>query len=90
MKNQNYKIEIINVLKELSRQYPKQALAQHLSLALADYNKNFDGISDKELYFIFEKYRCEKELDTNPSELDMIIKDGMNLDTNLEDDEEDY
>jgi hypothetical protein len=63
-----------------------------LSIALSDY-LNFDGISDKEFYFILEKYRCEKELDTTPltkeEDLDQIYKESMNLTSDdLYDDEE--
>lgn len=72
----------MSVLKNLTETYPNQFISTHLSLALADYS-NFDGISDKELYFILEKYRCEKELDMTPissdADLDEIYKDAMDL-----------
>lgn len=67
-------------------------MSSHLSIALADF-PNFDGISDKELFFVLEKYRCEKELDLTPimsdQELTEIYKDAQDL--NVEDllDEED-
>ena len=56
--------------------YPNQTLTTHLSLALSDYQR-FDGVSDKEFYFLLEKYRCEKELDMTPNmELEDIFKEG--------------
>lgn len=84
MKALNYKQETIQILKELTKSYPDQALSTHIHLALSEYD-NFYGISDKELYYIFNKYRCEKELDILPdiSCTDDIYKDSMNL--NIED-----
>lgn len=70
----NYKLETLNVLKDIVKAYPAQLLSTHLSIALSDF-PNFDSISDKELYFIFEKYRCEKELDITPSIIDEDIYD---------------
>ena len=86
-------IEAINVLKALVKEYPTQLLSTHLAIALADY-PNFDGISDKQLYFILEKYRCAKKLDmdiTHIEDIDEIIHDGMNLGTDdYLDEEEDF
>ena len=65
MRITHYNKEILRVLKNLMESYPNQLVSTHLSIALSDYS-NFDGISDKELFFILEKYRCEKELDTTP------------------------
>ena len=91
MKTHNYKKEILTVLKSLQETYPNQLVSTHLSLALAEY-PNFDGISDKEFYFILEKYRCEKELDMTPiandTDVDEIYRDSMSLDEAFE--EEDY
>lgn len=69
--------------------YPNQLLSTHLSLALADYPK-FDGISDKELYFILEKYRCEKELDMTPLTSEKEIQELYidNINDNLFDEDE--
>lgn len=93
MKHLNYKKEILNILKELIEKHPTQLLSTHLFMALSDYGKSFDSISDKELYFIFEKYKCMKELDLDfgvSEDISAIIKDGMNLDINIEDEEEDF
>lgn len=93
--NHNYKPDIINVLRDLTRDFPTQLLSTHLSIALADYEGKYDGISDKQLFFLFEKYKCEKELDISThiatDDISAIIADGMNLSfTNLEDEDEDY
>lgn len=77
----NYKLETLKVLKDIVLAYPAQLLSTHLSIALADF-PNFDSISDKELYFILEKYRCEKELDMAP----LIIDEDVYM---TEDEDED-
>jgi len=52
------------------------------------------GLSDREILFALEKYKAELDMDvphTDESELDQIIKDGMNLENILkEQDGEDY
>lgn len=58
----NYIAKIAHVVKELGMNFPKQKLSTHIALALREYN-NFDGISNKELFYLLDKYRCEKELD---------------------------
>ena len=93
MKHLNYKKETLSILKDLVDQHPTQLLSTHLSMALSDYGKSFDSISDKELYYIFEKYKCMKELDVDfgvSDDISDILKDGMNLDINIEDEEEDF
>lgn len=94
MRQTNYKLEAIAVLKQLANTYPNQLLSTHISLALSEY-PNFDGISDKEFYFILEKYRCEKELDMNiasDADVESIINDSRNLtlENLLDDEDEDY
>lgn len=66
-------------------------MSSHLAIALADF-PNFDGISDKELFFVLEKYRCEKELDistpiTSDDEIDELLK-GSIEDEDLIDEED--
>lgn len=92
MKKINYKLEAINVLKDIVKSYPTQLLGVHLELALSDYQEPF-WLSDKEIYFALEKYRCEKELDIeipHSTDINDILKDGMDLTTNLEDEEDGY
>lgn len=61
-KNENYVTKIAHVIRELGINFPKQKISTHIALALHEYN-NFDGISNRELFYLLDKYRCEKELD---------------------------
>ena len=67
-------------------------MGRHLSTALADYG-DFWGISDKELLFALSKYKSQLDMDFPhvEEEIDIIIKEGQNLDTILkEEDNGDY
>lgn len=68
-------------------------MGRHLATALDEYGDIW-GLTDKEILFALEKYKSQLELDvphTDENELDQIIKDGMNLDDILkEQDGEDY
>jgi|TARA_R110002126_G_scaffold2898_2_gene15972 hypothetical protein len=68
-------------------------MGRHIATALDGYGDVW-GLTDKEILFALEKYKSELELDvphTDENELDQIIKDGMNLDDILkEQDGEDY
>jgi len=68
-------------------------MGRHLATALDEYGDVW-GLTDKEVLFALEKYKSQLELDvphTDENELDQIIKDGMNLDDILrEQDGEDY
>lgn len=87
----NYYKEIIDILKELKSQYPSYSLGKHISTALDDYGDIW-GLSDKELHFAFTKYKAQMQMDvpheSSEDELDRIIKDGMNL--SLDTDEDEY
>jgi len=52
------------------------------------------GITDREILFALEKYKAQLEMDiphTDDDEIDQIIKEGMNLEDILKDqDGEDY
>lgn len=92
MKDRNYKKEFISILSELIKNYPTQDLSLHLSLMLAEY-PNFDSLSDKELVFLINKYKCEKDLDFSPShnetEIERIIREAQDLEHILDDNEDD-
>lgn len=81
MKQVKYGSKIVDVLKRIVKNYPQQSLTSHLSIALQDY-LNLDIISDKELLYLLEKYECEKELDLNPTDINKVIDEGLNLDIN--------
>jgi hypothetical protein len=91
MSKKNYYEKALSVLQELHKDFPTYNLGRHLATALSDYGDIW-GITDKELVFALEKYKAEIEMDvphTDDSELDKIIKDGMDLDNILKE-EEDY
>ena len=68
-------------------------MGRHLSTILDEYG-NIWGITDKELAFALEKYKAKLDMDiphTDDSELENIIREGMDLDNILkEDDGEEY
>jgi hypothetical protein len=92
MKKTNY-IQIIKLLTDLNTSFPQYNMGRHLATALDGYGDVW-GITDKELLFALTKYKSELEMDvphTDDEELDEIIKQGMNLDDILkEEDNGDY
>jgi len=68
-------------------------MGRHIATALDEYGDVW-GLSDRELLYAFEKYKAELDMDiphTDESEIDQIIKEGMNLENILkEQDGEDY
>jgi hypothetical protein len=88
----DYYNKTLELLKTLKKEYPFYEMAKHLSNATSDY-QDIWGLSDRELYDLLEKYKFD--LDTNTkliasdSDIDKIVRDGMNLDTIL-DPEDDY
>lgn len=93
MKKLSYYHQILNTLEALNTNYPAYNMGRHLATALDEYGDLW-GLSDKEMMFALEKYKTQLEMDiphTDDNELDQIIKDGMNLEDILkEDDGEDY
>lgn len=85
-------LEIIIVLKELKKKFPRYNMGRHLSTALDDYGDVW-GMTDKEIVFALTKYKTQLELDephlTGDDELEDIIKGGMNL-TLLKEDDDDF
>jgi hypothetical protein len=92
MSKKNHYKEVIHILEELHKNFPTYNVGRHLATALDGYGDIW-GITDKELVFALSKYKTEIEMDvphTDESELDRIIKEGMDLDNILkEEDEED-
>jgi hypothetical protein len=83
-------IEVITILQELHKSFPTYNIGRHLATALDGYGDIW-GITDKELVFALSKYKSEIEMDvphTDESELDRIIKEGMDLDNILKEEEE--
>jgi len=92
MSKKNHYKEVIHILEELYRDFPTYNVGRHLATALDGYGDIW-GITDKELAFALSKYKAEIEMDvphTDESELDKIIKEGMDLENILkEEDDED-
>ena len=84
---------VLALLQQLNTSYPNYNMGRHLATALDEYGDVW-GLSDREILFALEKYKAELDMDvphTDESEIDQIIKDGMNLENILkEDDGEDY
>lgn len=93
MRKASYYSQILTLLQQLHAAYPQYNMGRHLATALDEYGDIW-GLTDKEVLFALEKYKSQLELDvphTDENELDQIIKDGMNLDDILKDqDGEDY
>lgn len=89
-KRTNYN-EVLHILQELHKSFPTYNMGRHLATALDGYGDLW-GLTDKELMFALEKYRSELEMDvphTDESELEKIIKEGMDLDNILKEEDED-
>ena len=84
---------VLALLQQLHITYPNYNMGRHIATALDEYGDVW-GLSDRELLYAFEKYKAELDMDiphTDESEIDQIIKEGMNLENILkEEDGEDY
>jgi len=84
--------QALHTLQELHKDFPTYNMGRHLATALSDYGDIW-GLNDKELAFALNKYKTELEMDvphTDESEIDKIIKEGMDLDNILKEEDEDY
>lgn len=81
--------EALKILECLKKEHSTYTLGQHFSTAMADYGDVW-GMSDKEFLFALEKYRAELEFVVPEpiDELEKIIREGSNLDTLFNDEEE--
>ncbi len=84
---------VLALLQQLHISYPNYNMGRHIATALDEYGDVW-GLTDRELLYAFEKYKAEIDMDiphTDESEIDQIIKEGMNLENILkEEDGEDY
>ena len=90
----NYFNQVTSLLSELHKCYPQYNIGRHLATALDGYGDTW-GVTDKELLFALRKYKMQLDMDvihTDEKELDQIIRDAMNLDDILkeEDNGEEY
>lgn len=86
----NYYRQIIHVLESLHKAHPTYNIGRHISTALDGYDDIW-GVTDKEFLFALEKYELELNMDTDhidQEEIEKIIKDGMNLERTLFEEEE--
>jgi hypothetical protein len=90
MRKLNYYRQILQTLERLHKAHPTYNIGRHISTALDGYDDVW-GVSDKEFLFALEKYELElnMDIDHNQEEIDKIIKDGMNLERTLFEEEED-
>jgi len=87
----NYYTQIINILSELHKAFPSYNLGKHLATAF-DGEGDVWGMSDKEMVYVLTKYKTELELDgphSNDQEIEEIIKQGMNINSLLLEEDED-
>lgn len=87
----DYYQKIIKVLLEIKEAYPEYTLGKHLQNSLKEHSGYMWKKTDKHIYNSIITYK-EKLMSNTPyvktSEIDKIIREGMNLDTILDDDEE--
>ena len=88
----NYYKDIQKVLDQLHKDHPHFSMGRHLATASADYGSLW-GISNKELLFALRKYQTELDLDhhhiAHEEYVNKIVKDGMDLNHILDEDEDD-
>jgi hypothetical protein len=90
-KKPNYYRQILQTLERLRKAHPTYNIGRHISTALDGYDDIW-GVTDKEFLFALEKYELELNMDVDhidQEEIDEIIKDGMNLERTLFEEEED-
>ncbi len=78
-------------MERLRKAHPTYNIGRHISTALDGYDDIW-GVTDKEFLFALEKYELELNMDVDhidQEEIDEIIKDGMNLERTLFEEEED-
>ena len=77
------------MLESLYKAHPTYNMGQHISTAVD--GSELWGVTDKEMLLALQKYEASLELDTdhNEEEIEEIIKDGMNLERTLFEEEED-
>jgi hypothetical protein len=89
-KKPNYYRQILQTLERLRKAHPTYNIGRHISTALDGYDDVW-GVSDKEFLFALEKYELELNMDSphiDEEEIDEIIKDGMNLERTLFEEED--
>jgi hypothetical protein len=85
----NYYNQIIQILKRLRKSHTAYNMGRHISTAID--GSELWGVSDKELFLSLQIYETSLDMDVdhNEEEIEAIIKDGMNLERTLFEEEED-
>jgi len=81
---------VLALFQQLYISYPNYNIGRHIATALDEYGDVW-GLSDREILFALEKYKSELDMDiphTDDSEIDQIIKEGMNLENILKEDDD--
>ena len=89
-KQPNYYRQIIQTLIRLQKAYPTYNIGRHISTAMDEYTDVW-GVNDREFLYAIQKYEIELNIDgphIDEEEIEEIIKDGMNLDSMFEEEEE--
>lgn len=86
----NYYKSILKVLEQLHKDHPTYEIGKHFSIALSEY-KDIFSVPDKEILQALKKYQQEiaTEEDITEDYIAQIVTDAMNLDTILDENEED-
>jgi hypothetical protein len=88
-KQLNYYRQIIQTLERLHKAHSSYNMGRHISTAID--GSELWGVSDKELLLSLKKYETSLDMDVDhdDKEIEAIIKDGMNLERTLFEEEED-
>lgn len=90
MSNPNYYNQIIQTLKRLKKAHATYNMGRHISTALD--GSELWGVTDRELLVSLQTYEASLDMDVDhidEEEIEAIIKDGMNLERTLFEEEED-
>jgi hypothetical protein len=84
----NYYKQILNVLDDIHKNHPVYNIGRHISTALD--GSDIWAISDKDFLLRLKDYRAELDSDIiHEDDVDLIIKQGLDLSHILDEEEED-
>lgn len=87
MKKINHHRQILNTLSSLDKEYPSYTVGKHISIALDGHD--LWGILDKDFLQALKDYKIQLETDVPNDDIEDIIKQGMDLNHILDEEEED-
>jgi hypothetical protein len=84
----NYYKQILNVLDDIHKNHPAYNIGRHISTALD--GSDIWAISDRDFLLRLKDYRAELDSDIiHEDDVDLIIKQGLDLSHILDEEEED-